>query len=437
MNKIRGNVIGTPLKPGESIVKATDLSEEQKAQARANIGAAGIEDTKVTVDSLWSSKNIVDKLCPTFTESGSVVACEPVEGYPLEVVSKIVPPQSGSGDPSPENVRPIESWTGANLWHGGKNLVNINNAVLRDGKTPMPVVDNGVVWKAGNTYFFYILFDTPIPAGTTLYCNWDSETDSLGNNVRYCNVFDETFSDVSTTAGPGGVMITAKPAYGLSLGKINGDMPVAEDIVISNIRVTAQVGEDYEPYRGEEFTADFGETHEGGGSYNWNTGVLTIDSAMVTLTGEEKYSQYLDYVYTTSVPTDAKVGPNSKVIGYCSHVPQDGTADGTLDKQMLYHAASNGGLQFTNLTTRWGLAEATVDAMKAFLAEQYAKGTPVQITYKMADPYTIRFDPQEILALSGVNTLYCDMGDTAVSGRADPTAIIERLSIAVTAMLEG
>lgn len=33
----------------------------------------------------WSSKNTVDKLCPSFTESGPMVTCEPVEGYPLTV----------------------------------------------------------------------------------------------------------------------------------------------------------------------------------------------------------------------------------------------------------------------------------------------------------------------------------------------------------------
>ena len=33
----------------------------------------------------WSSQNTIDKLCPTFTESGAVAVCEPVEGYPLTV----------------------------------------------------------------------------------------------------------------------------------------------------------------------------------------------------------------------------------------------------------------------------------------------------------------------------------------------------------------
>lgn len=35
----------------------------------------------------WSSKNTVDKLCPAFIESGSMVRCEPVEGYPLTVTA--------------------------------------------------------------------------------------------------------------------------------------------------------------------------------------------------------------------------------------------------------------------------------------------------------------------------------------------------------------
>ena len=35
----------------------------------------------------WSSKNTVDKLCPSFTETGHIVLCEPVEGYPLEVTA--------------------------------------------------------------------------------------------------------------------------------------------------------------------------------------------------------------------------------------------------------------------------------------------------------------------------------------------------------------
>ena len=49
-------------------------------------GTALIDDSEVG-DAAWSSKNIVDKLCPSFTESGYIVTCEPVEGYPLTVTT--------------------------------------------------------------------------------------------------------------------------------------------------------------------------------------------------------------------------------------------------------------------------------------------------------------------------------------------------------------
>ena len=66
----------------------------------ADPDAAHIDDTSVG-DKAWSSKNIVDKLCPAFEVSGAEVSCEPVEGYPLQVVSHIEAVQEGSGDPSP------------------------------------------------------------------------------------------------------------------------------------------------------------------------------------------------------------------------------------------------------------------------------------------------------------------------------------------------
>ena len=33
-------------------------------------------------------KDAIDKLCPSFSESGAIVTCEPVEGYPLKVVTE-------------------------------------------------------------------------------------------------------------------------------------------------------------------------------------------------------------------------------------------------------------------------------------------------------------------------------------------------------------
>lgn len=57
--------------------------------------------------------------------SGHIVSFTAVaDGLPLEkCIVQIEPVQKGSGDPSPDNVRPITGWTGANVTMTGKNLL--------------------------------------------------------------------------------------------------------------------------------------------------------------------------------------------------------------------------------------------------------------------------------------------------------------------------
>lgn len=79
--------------------------------------AASIDDSKVGADA-WSSKNTIDRLCPSFTESGYIVTCEPVEGYPLTVTSAetsstFIRYGKNLLDMSAENVKKI-NWIGSN-----------------------------------------------------------------------------------------------------------------------------------------------------------------------------------------------------------------------------------------------------------------------------------------------------------------------------------
>lgn len=63
-------------------------TEKHMPVSFGNVQVADVDDSKV--GSLpWSSKNTVDKLCPSFSESGSAVRCEPVDGYPLKVVTEL------------------------------------------------------------------------------------------------------------------------------------------------------------------------------------------------------------------------------------------------------------------------------------------------------------------------------------------------------------
>lgn len=85
-----------------------------------------LNDNAVNATEAWSSKKIVDTLCPEFSISGNPVTCHPVEGYPLSAVVTLKPKQEGSGDPSPENVRPISGYDSVKVNVRGKNLFNIS-----------------------------------------------------------------------------------------------------------------------------------------------------------------------------------------------------------------------------------------------------------------------------------------------------------------------
>lgn len=69
-----------------------------------------LNDSAINTTEAWSSKKILDTLCPPFTETGNPITCNPVEDYPLSAVVTLEPKQAGSGDPSPENVRPISGY---------------------------------------------------------------------------------------------------------------------------------------------------------------------------------------------------------------------------------------------------------------------------------------------------------------------------------------
>lgn len=82
----------------------------------------------------WSSKNIVDMLCPEIKESGNPVLCYPVAGYPLGVKASWEPVQEGSGTPYPAG--------------GGKQLLDTNKCVPTVGKTyGMTITLDGDVFK--------------------------------------------------------------------------------------------------------------------------------------------------------------------------------------------------------------------------------------------------------------------------------------------------
>lgn len=71
--------------------------------------APQIDDGAISTKTPWSSRQIIDTLCPALEETGNPVTCYPVAGYPLGVVASWEPTQAGEGEPYPAG--------------GGKNVI--------------------------------------------------------------------------------------------------------------------------------------------------------------------------------------------------------------------------------------------------------------------------------------------------------------------------
>ena len=160
-----------------------------------------IDDAAVSSTETWSSRKVIDTLCPEFSVSGNPVTCTPVEGYPLGAVVTLEPKQAGSGDTSPENVRPIT----------GRDRVKVtvsNENESRDYDLTLPETIYGgtvdAVTGAGSKEWFNVILK-----GNETWTKWSSKQPNsfyidieghknLANNA--INVFCSTFLyDLSDT----------------------------------------------------------------------------------------------------------------------------------------------------------------------------------------------------------------------------------------------
>ena len=130
-----------------------------------------IDDAAVSEDAPWSSKHIIDMLCPPLEESGNPVVCYPVVGYPLGVKASWEPVQEGSGTPYPagggkNQLNPAEYETAT------KTINGITFTRLNTGE----VVVNGT---ATGTAIYVLIANFSYPISLSTDRNWSI----VGENV--------------------------------------------------------------------------------------------------------------------------------------------------------------------------------------------------------------------------------------------------------------
>ena len=284
-----------PLVMAESVeMKNGKNVEDEITEITENISGI-INDADINQSSTWSSESIVSRICPPFELSGSIVTCQPVEGSQLNTIVQIEPVQEGTGDPSPENIRPIRGWDTIKLTHNEQEI--------------------------------------SIPLGQTVY----------------------------------------------------------------------------------------------GGTLDVGRGVLTVDRALRTLSDSENW--LLDFDESKSLYWHSIILYGSEIADYLQ-------ANKSVSSHLKYGINTENGFWLANLGNNLRIANniSTTEEWKDYLISENSSGHPVQVLYYIATPVTLQLTPQEIRALSGVNTIYTDTGDVTVSGYSDPNAIINSLADRIAAL---
>lgn len=343
----------------------------QAAQEAAQTALGIIDDEAVAADSTWSSKQIIDALCPPLEETGNPVQCYPVAGYPLGVKAGWEPRQEGTGDPSPDNVRPIDGLDEVRVQQSKRNLmpytkpstpVHTSNGVTFTWNDDGSVHASGTASEpASSNVMYFENFSVPpgnyrmiVPAQSGVMPQFVVKKASTGTNYWYDannNITIES-GDVPqyfyVIASAGAVVDTTVYAF-LSYGT---DIPSADD---------------YEPYTGSTATLDLPSTVYGG----------EVDMA---------------------------------------------TGEGV--KTWEYIASYNG----ESIASEW------ISDRDVYL-ENATPTTGAAVAYKLATPQPIQATgSQSLPALSGENVLITNADSLTVTGRADPTHTIQTLSNRIAAL---
>ena len=404
---------------GQAAASATKAEQAaQRAEDAATAASTLIDDTAITPEKTWSSLRILDTLCPPIQATGNPVVCYPVEGYPLGVTVDFAPIQEGEGDPSPENIRPIKARESVDVLRCGVNVLDphlIEDAVLKPYGLTITYLGRNKVHLEG-----VYTKETPGGSFVILYTQQHIlEWKAL--NIRSFVTkgslkIDSTYG--FRRRGENAIAINVSWEPGTAV-----DMDIV--VMVSPKDITPSA---FAPYTGQTATLTLPRTIYGGtvdavtgeGQETWK--LLTLDgtepwadNGNIASRKEQQWALY------------GILGPYSGTFGISSHFDNiKGSQVYPFNfvrisaNSLVFHVALDGPF-------------ATSDALKSYLAAQYAAGTPVQIAYKLATPTPITATGgKPIPALAGVNTLMADSDSLTVTGRADIVHALAEMSRSIT-----
>lgn len=407
--------------PDGGIPKSALASAVQESLGKADSAAQeeDLDELSGEVDAGLAAKApaIID------TASGAIAHFDDgADGMPLKSLTvNIEPVQEGSGDPSPENVRPITGWTGCNVTRTGKNLWKPFDSQTINGVT-LTVDDDGGCSLTGTATAnaIFVMPVTILPGSYYLAAN---NPDIIGSSVRLMLVSNTGGADkriylsVANAAAP----ITLDTEYNQLRIRVNADAAFTSTKFYPQLEL-GSTGTAYEPFVANDiypitFPASAGTVYSG--SLDVTNGVLTVTHQAVTLNGSEpRWGGWTSGASTNRVQWNPYNDLGVANAIFRSDKLISGTPAGPNPAWAVFGSATAARMFFAVPKTITSL-----DDWKAWLAENN-----VTVVYPLATPIEITLTTTQITTLLGANNIWADCGDVTVEYPADTKLYIERIN---------
>lgn len=418
---------------GAQTAQAAAETAQANAEAAASSVSASAAQIEQNTEDIAGLKNDLSELEHTYsafvveTATGSIASfTDGADDVPVkDLTVAIEPVQSGSGDPSPSNVRPISGWTGANVTRTGKNLwggEKLKDDILR-------IVPNSSANETAKTVGYQasfvsekILFTNfkPNTQYTVILKGYNTSTETQATNLTL--VYTDGTEERGTNFIDGVAIIKTDPTK--SVKNISGVWSTQTTYLYYNecgVFEGDLTANDFVPYQGNTVSVDW-TTEAGtvyGGTLDVTAGVLTVDRKVEMLNGASSEAWSFNQV-------------GSSAIYRAGHVLSDAVqANDVAITANKYKGVTFNARDNTTANITWvydaehmlsiNVTETTLDAFKASLAS-----TPLQVCYQIT-PVTYQLTPTEVATILGQNNIFADTGNVTVQYRADTKLYIDKV----------
>lgn len=346
-------------------------------------------------------KDMVKTLYPLKTLSGNPISWEASDKEYLFPVVSLEPKQAGTGDPSPENVRPISGYDSLAVNVRGKNLLSDENFQSSENNgITFTKMGNGVVHIEGT-------------ASGNADSNIVQDVPQLPPGI-YIGISSSLLFVVKKASTGQNNWYNAKAGFSIESGDViqywylseGSGEPVNKDVYIFLVAGNLpQQASDFEPYQpGTSTPLTLPETIYGG-TVDAVTGAGEVTRKANVLDGEINKLRVSDSGFWVTPDGFAPGIANAKAELICTIAPPTAMI-------------SNSTYQFIGFSNTWATQYfADVDEFNSFCKNQATAGTPVQVAYKLATPEPFQATGnQPLTSLLGYNTIYTN-GDSITLNR--------------------